>query len=139
MSAEASYLDSSALVKLIVAEPESAALRDDVRRRRTTVVSCALARVEVPRAVLAQGNEAVRRASSLLGRIDLVAVDDALLDVAASLPPAVLRSLDAVHVAAAQALGESLDSVVCYDRRMARAARAAGLPVSAPGAESTST
>jgi predicted nucleic acid-binding protein len=139
MSAEATYLDSSALVKLAVAEPESDALRDDLRRRRTSLVSCALARVEVPRAVRAQGNEAVRRASSLLGRIDLVAVDDALLDAGASLPPAVLRSLDAVHVAAAQALGESLDSIVCYDRRMVRAARAAGLPVSAPGAESTAT
>jgi predicted nucleic acid-binding protein len=125
------YLDSSALVKLVVTEPESAALRRYLRRRPLRV-SSALARVEVPRAVRAHGRAAVARARAVLARLRLLRLDDALLDEAAELDGGVLRSLDAIHLASAATLGTELDAVLTYDRRMTEAARAMGIAVSAP-------
>lgn len=132
MSAEAAvYLDSSAIVKLVVAEPESRALVHYLRDHPNRV-SCALARVEVIRAVRPHGEAAVGWARQLLARISLLRLDDVLLDVAAALDGAALRSLDAIHLAAAQALGDELAEIVTYDHRMAHAARGFGLAVSAP-------
>lgn len=125
------YLDSSALVKLIVAEAESNALRRYLRRRAARV-SCALARVEVVRAVRPHGGAAVARARQILLRLDLLHLDDELLEDAATLDGSVLRSLDAIHLAAARTLGDELTAVVTYDERMTAAALRLGLPVSAP-------
>jgi len=125
------YLDSSALVKLVIVEPESSALRrylaDEPAR-----ASCALARVEVLRAVRGHGALAFARARRLLQRLTLVPIDEELLDAAASLDPRVLRSLDAIHLAAALLFGDELTSVVTYDRRMAKAAGLVDLAVAAP-------
>jgi uncharacterized protein len=133
MSAErATYLDSSALVKLVVREPESAALRGYLRRGRRTLVSSSLARVEVRRALAPLGAHAVTRGTEVLARVNLIRVSDRVLDVAAMLPPAELRSLDAIHLATASQLGASLARVVTYDERMAGAARALGWTVAAP-------
>ena len=132
MSAEAAvYLDSSAIVKLVVAEAESRALTDYLRDHPSRV-SCALARVEVIRAVRPHGAAAVGRAGQLLARISLLRLDDVLLDAAAELEGTTLRSLDAIHLAAARAFGDELGEVVTYDRRMADAAHRFGLAVSAP-------
>ncbi len=128
----ATYLDSSAIVKLVVAEPESAALRTYLRRRRP-LVSSALARMEVKRAVLAEGPSAIARAHSVLERIDLVRLNDRLLGAAGELLPADLRSLDAIHLATALELGSDLSRVVTYDGRMGTAARQLGLTTAAPG------
>ncbi|MDP8971401.1 MAG: type II toxin-antitoxin system VapC family toxin [Actinomycetota bacterium] len=125
------YLDSSALVKLVVAEPESSALRRYLRQRQVRV-SCALAQVEVVRAVRAHGQEAIGRAREVVGRTRLLRLDDALLDAAAALDGGVLRSLDAIHLAAAGSFREALGAVVTYDRRMTDAAAGLGLPVAAP-------
>jgi predicted nucleic acid-binding protein len=129
------YLDSSALVKLVVAEPESGALRQFLRRRPERVTS-ALARVEVVRAVRAHGDLAVRRAHRVLARVRTLRIDDGVLDAAASLDPRVLRSLDAIHVASARELGSDLESLVTYDSRMAEATLALGMTVRAPGSVS---
>jgi uncharacterized protein len=132
MSAErATYLDSSAIVKLAVAEAHSAALRGYLRRRRPLVAS-ALARTEVGRALAPLGGRAVARGADVLARIDLIRVSDRLLDLAAGLPPPQLRSLDAIHLATAQHLGATLDRVVTYDARTASAARSLGLRVTSP-------
>ncbi|MGZ4141780.1 MAG: type II toxin-antitoxin system VapC family toxin [Actinomycetota bacterium] len=132
MSAErATYLDSSAIVKLAVHEPESAALRRYLRRRRP-LVSSALARTEVARALLPLGPEAARRGRDVLARIDLARVNDRVLSAAGMLLPADVRSLDAIHLATAQELGSDLARIVTYDDRMADAARALGFNVSAP-------
>lgn len=125
------YLDSSALVKLVVREPESRALVGYLRRRPARA-SCALARVEVIRAVRSHGPSAVTRARQLLDRIGLLRLDDVLLDEAAELEGAAIRSLDAIHLAAARTLGGGLGEVVTYDLRMAEAARQMRLPVTAP-------
>jgi hypothetical protein len=125
------YLDSSALVRLVVAEPESTALRRELRRHRHRA-SCALARVEVVRAVRAHGAAAVTRAYHVLRRLDLIRLDDELLDAAAALDASVLRSLDAIHLAAARTFGDELTAVITYDARMTAAANAVGLTVAAP-------
>lgn len=125
------YLDSSALVKLVVAEPESPALRrylaDEPDRS-----SCALARVEVTRAVRGHGLAALTRARRVLQRLHLVQLDDELLETAAALDPRILRSLDALHLAAAQLFGDELTALVTYDRRMAAAAGLIDVSVVAP-------
>jgi predicted nucleic acid-binding protein len=126
------YLDSSAIVKLVIAEPESAALRRYLRRHRTRA-SCALARVEVVRAVRGHGPEAAMRAMQVLRRLDILALDTELLHAAAALDPGILRSLDAIHLAAAQTFAGDLQAVVTYDSRMQTGAALLGLRVAAPG------
>ena len=128
------YLDSSALVKLVQREPESAALRRFLRRHRDDRrVTSALARVEVVRAVSAGGSDAVAHARRQLSRVDQVGLDRELLDAAATLAPGtMLRSLDAIHLACAAALGVDLRTLITYDHRMRTAAGSIGVRVDAP-------
>lgn len=130
MSARA-YFDSSALVKLVIREPESAALRRFMRRR-TGRASCALARVEVVRAVKHHGAAAITRARNVVESVELLRIDDDLLDAAADLPVEPLRTLDAIHLAAAQRLGKDLSVLVSYDQRMLAAARSLRITVASP-------
>lgn len=125
------YLDSSAIVKLAVREPESLALRRYLRRRRP-LVSSALARTEVLRALLSAGDEAVTRGHAVLQRIDLVRVNDRILNAAGVLRPSELRSLDAIHLATAQELGDDLRAIVTYDDRMVAAAKHLGYRIVQP-------
>lgn len=125
------YLDSSALVKLVVRESESPTLRRYLENEPDRA-SCTLARVEVVRAVRGRGAPAVARARRLLQRLNLVQMNDELLEAAAIMDPRIVRSLDAIHLAAAQLFGDELTALVTYDRRMADAARSMGLEVAAP-------
>lgn len=127
----ASYLDSSAIVTLVVAEPESVALRKFLRRRRP-LVSSVLARTEVLRAVLAEGDQGARRARAVLARLDLVRINDRVLEAAGVLLPEELPSLDAIHLVTARLLGSDLAHVITYDDRTLDAARTLGLPTAAP-------
>lgn len=126
------YLDSSAIVKLAVAEPESPALRRHLRRRRP-LVSSALARTEVLRALLPAGAAAVASGRSVLADIELARVNDRVLAAAATLEPAELRTLDAIHLATAQRFAAELAQLVTYDDRMLAAAARLGLRTAAPG------
>jgi predicted nucleic acid-binding protein len=128
----ATYLDSSAIVKLAVREPESLALRRYLRRRQP-LVSSALARTEVLRALLPAGDEAVARGRSVLQRLDIVRVNDRILGAAGVLLPPELRSLDAIHLATARELGGELGALVTYDERMVAAARQLGYRIVQPG------
>ena len=127
------YLDSSALVKLVVLEPESAALRQFLRAHALRI-SSALAEVEVPRALLRAGYGAAesRRATEVLARTALVDVDRRILRSAAALAPPDLRSLGAIHLATALSLGQDLAGIVTYDQRLSNAAGGADLAVWAP-------
>lgn len=127
----AAYLDSSAIVKLVIDEPESAALRRFLRRRRP-LVSSALARTEVLRALLLEGEVGITRGRSVLARLDLIRVNDRVLSAAALLLPPDLRSLDAIHLATAQQLGGDLDQIATYDVRMISTAELLGLKTSSP-------
>lgn len=126
------YLDSSAIVKLVVREGETDALRAFLRGAE--LVSSEIADVEVPRAAyLRTGkSETVSRAEQVLGHLALVPLDDELRRSAARARPAELRSLDAIHLVSCLRLATQLDSVVCYDRRLATALRAGRLRVEAP-------
>ena len=127
----ATYLDSSAIMKLVVREPESAALRRYLRRRRP-LVSSALARAEVLRALLPGGEKAIARGRDALRRLDLIRVSDRILDAAGILLPVEVRSLDSIHVATAQQLGGELEGLVTYDDRMIEAAARLGQRVASP-------
>ena len=133
MSAEQrlTYIDSSAIVKLVVAEPESKALRRYVARRQP-LVSSALARTEVARALMPGGAEAVARGHQALRSIQLLRVNDRVLSEAGRIEPAELRSLDAIHLASVSQLGAAVKQIVTYDERMAGAAAALGWFVAAP-------
>lgn len=125
------YLDSSAIVKLVAREPQSASLRRFLRRRGP-LVSSALARTEVTRAVLELPDPFLRRASDVLSRIDLVRINNRVLMDAGVLPPASLRSLDAIHLATAALFADTLGGFVTYDSRMSLTAKSYGWSVHAP-------
>ncbi len=127
----ATYLDSSAIVKLAVRESESVALGRYLRRRRP-LISSSLARAEVIRALLPAGPEAVAAGRRVLTRLDLVRISTGVLDEAGVILPAGLRSLDAIHLATARRLGQDLGTIVTYDERMAEAATRLGHRVAAP-------
>jgi predicted nucleic acid-binding protein len=127
----ATYLDSSAIVKLAVREAESAALRRYLRRRRPLVTS-SLARAEVLGALLPGGDNAVAAGRKVLTRLELVRINNRVLDEAATLLPVGVRTLDAIHLATASQLGPDLGMLVTYDDRMAEAAKHIGYRVVAP-------
>ena len=126
------YLDSSAFVKLVVAERRSSALRAYLRRQDRRRVSSALLRTEAVRAVRLLGPDALAQTRRALRAIDLIAVSDGVLDAAGTLEPRVLRTLDAIHIATALALGDDLSVIVTYDERMADSAHLLGLPIAMP-------
>ena len=126
------YLDSSAFLKLIVEETESAAVRTFLANRDARRVSSALLRTESLRAVRNLGPDAVGTVREGLRRVDLVGIDDRILDAAGTLEPMVLRTLDAIHLATAIAVGDDLDVVMTYDDRMVEAARLLGLATATP-------
>ncbi|MEX2372563.1 MAG: type II toxin-antitoxin system VapC family toxin [Dehalococcoidia bacterium] len=125
------YLDASALVKLILTEAETPALVAYLRERAIRY-SAGIAYTEVLRAVRRQRPHLVSVAMRALGGLNLIDIDDTLLARAATVDPPEVRSLDAIHIAAALTLEDELDAFVTYDRRMAEAAQAAGLRVEAP-------
>ena len=141
------YLDSCALVKLILTEKETEALTSFLSDRRSEMVSSQLALTEVVRVVRRSCYDPQRRlavdpvvrderiatAARLLDRIDLVIVDRTIFTTAAAFDddPHV-GSLDAIHLVCAKEIGAALDSFVTYDKALARAAAAAGLPLEQP-------
>jgi uncharacterized protein len=127
------YLDSSALVKLALAEPESSALADWLAERTDqALVSSALHRTEVLRAIWLAEPGALPRGQRIIRRIGRVALSHDVLDNAATLPPASLGTAGAIHLASALAIRRDLVSFVSYDKTLLDAARDAGLPVDSP-------
>lgn len=125
--------DTSALVKLVVAEDESQALVHFLGAHVDDSWFCAaLARTELIRAVAPNGAPAIAGARDLLNRLDTVTLTRQLLDDAGTLLPLRLRSLDAIHLAAAQRAGGSLRAVVTYDSRMLAAAADLGIATTSP-------
>lgn len=116
----------------MVDEAESRQLQDLVLRTRA--VSCTLLRTELRRAASRVTTvDVLPLAEEVLAGTRLVAVDEAMLDRAGSLAPVSLRSLDAIHIAAALVVAEEISAVVTYDARMAAAARFHGFEVWSPG------
>jgi uncharacterized protein len=128
----AHYIDTSALVKLVVAERETEALQAWFAEADRGPVSCDLARAELVRAVRRAAPDRVVEAREVLDSVTLIETTTAIFEDAGLLDPTILRTLDAVHIAAALVLGDDLEAMVTYDDRMAEAARANGIAVVAP-------
>jgi uncharacterized protein len=127
------YIDSSALVKLALAEPESRALsRWLAERADQPLVSSVLHRSEVPRAVWLAEPGALPRSYRVIKRIGKVALTPDVLDTSATVPPKSLNTTHAIHLASALALKRDLTAFVAYDERLLEAAKEAGLPTASP-------
>jgi len=126
------YADTSAVVKLVVAEPESAALRAWLLEPGRELVACDLVRTELFRVVRRVDPEVMVQARRVLETITLVQVSTSMFEVAGRVDPVDLRSLDAVHLAAALELGDDLEGVLTYDERLAAAANLHGIRTVAP-------
>lgn len=126
------YLDTSALVKLVVAESESKALRSWLTESERHLVACDLVRTELMRAVRRAAPDRVLQARMVLDAVTLVALTAAVCEEGGRLEAVTLRSLDALHVAAALDLGDDLAGMVTYDERLASVAMAYGIEVVAP-------
>ena len=125
------YLDSSAVLKFIFAEPESATAKKEIVG---ILYSSELVRVEVIRAVLRIAPELMDRALSVLSKIRIIKIKSAVLVRAERLPESVnVRGMDAIHLASANTLGRIGQIIVTYDKNMAKAALELGYIVESPG------
>jgi predicted nucleic acid-binding protein len=127
------YLDSSALVKLVLTESESQALSQWLAERADlALVSSALHRTEVARAVWRADPSALPRGLRQMRGVAKVTVSTAILESASVIPPQALRASDAIHLASALSIRRDLNAFVAYDKRLVAAARDAGLPTASP-------
>lgn len=130
------YADTSALGKLVSRERETPALLRWLATNPASIVTSSLAGVELTRAAQRRDPSLVRTARGLLDSLLLIPLDGRILDVASTIGTPSLRSLDALHLATALDIGESITAFITYDRPLGVAAEALGLSVIAPGARS---
>lgn len=129
------YLDSAAVVKLIRREAASDALVDWLNEQVDRIfVSSSLVEVELPRALRRHEPALLTAAPSVLAQISMYDIDETVRSTAAAYQDPWIRSLDAIHLATANAvLGDDLTAFVSYDRRLLATAKAIGLPIESPG------
>lgn len=141
------YFDTCALLKLVRADAQSGALGAFIDARPAARwFTSELARTELARAVRRVNHDARGRLTDqarlraelshverLWDRLDLIAVSTRVLTEAAAIEQPFLRTLDAIHLAAAASLRGGLSAFVTYDERLAAAAGEIGLPVLSPG------
>ena len=130
------YLDTSALVKQIRIEADSAALAEWLNARlEIPWVTSVLTEVELPRAIRAVAPEGLPAVPSVLARLNRFEIDPLVRSTAAAYTDPALRSLDAIHLATAQTASAHtpLTAFVTYDSRLAAAVQAIGIPTVAPG------
>lgn len=128
----AHYLDTSALVKLVVAEAESRALRRWLTSANRDPLTSDLARTELLRAIRRAAPNRAVAAHEVLAAMTVVTLSTETYEAAARLDPTTLPSLDALHLAVALELGDDLDGIVVYDQRLEGAANAYGISTLAP-------
>ena len=132
------YADTSALVKLVVREAESDALETEVARW-DRIAASDIVSIELSRAAARARSEGRADAADgrvvleLLAALSIVPMTDEVRALAATMEPVELRTLDAIHLSCALALGDELAGILTYDHRMADAARSRGVAVIAPG------
>ncbi|MBL7493468.1 type II toxin-antitoxin system VapC family toxin [Frankia sp. AgB1.9] len=131
------YLDSAAIVKLVRAEAETAALVDWLNARpQSPRFTSALAEIEVPRALRRVAPEALHAVPAVMAHLYRLEIDATVRSVAATLDDPLLRSLDAIHLATAILVarrdGVIIDAFVTYDQRLLGAAEKADLPTASP-------
>ena len=127
------YLDSSAILKYVFAEPERPAM---VKALTSQAISSELARLEVKRAVFRINPKDIELANEELSRINFVSISNQVLTVAESFTGSVtLATLDAIHVATAITLGHQIEGIITYDKQMIANAAVMGIKVLSPGAK----
>ena len=130
-------MDTSALTKLLVAEPETPELRTWLTEQGDQgeyAATSALGRVELMRVVARYGEPGqAERARYLLDGLDILPLTEPVITLAETIGPATLRSLDAIHLAAAARIKRELTAVVTYDHRLLDGCREVGLPTASPG------
>jgi uncharacterized protein len=126
------YLDTSAALKLVVPEPETAGLELWIAQRAGVPrISSRLLRIELLRAVSRQAPQRTNRAHVVLSAVALLSMDEAA-PTAEVIGDPMPRSLDAIHLATAYGIRTSLTAFICYDKRLCASAQALGLPVESP-------
>ena len=125
------YLDTSVLGRVLLDEPDRAAILREIQGFDVRVAS-RLLRIELRR--LALRHELLEAADRLLARVSLIPLDDAILAAAETTPPSTVATLDAIHLTTALRLADAgaLDAVMTYDLQLAEGARQHGLTVLAP-------
>ena len=125
------YADSSAILKLLIVEKESAALTNFID---FTLKSSVLTRVEIIRELHKIAPEKIAQAQVILAGIDLTPLNPAILSAAENFAPAItLKSLDALHVASVLFLGAAVEGLITYDKAMIKNAKELGITVVSPG------
>jgi predicted nucleic acid-binding protein len=123
------YIDTSAAVKLLVTEAESDALIAALSDGGHQMVSSDLLETELGRVAIRIGVPG-SGVAAVVARFDLATPDRSTYRQAALLPYPGLRSLDALHIAAA--IGLNADAVITYDHRMIEACDWLGVRVISP-------
>jgi len=127
------YLDTSATVKLVTAEQESPALINWLNDHPDEhLATSAIGHIELIRAATRAGAAATAAARTVASTIDTLVLTDTIAAIAATIPPAELRTLDAIHLATAHAHRHSLTAFCVYDRRLLEAAESQDLPTVSP-------
>lgn len=127
------YLDTSALVKLVIEEVESAALEQWLVLQEQPVTTSVIGRVELVRTCRRIEPDSVATANLLIADLPFVPLTNWVVVTAENIGSPTLRSLDAIHLASAFELGEALTGFVTYDKRLRDAAVLTNLPVMTPG------
>ncbi len=132
-------MDTSALTKLLIAEPQPAELRVWLTaqiEQGDSAATSTLGRVELMRTVARFGEtDQSDRARYLLDGLDVLPLTEPVMTLAESVGPANLRSLDAIHLAAAAHFRQEVTAFVTYDHRLLNGCRNIGLPTASPGAD----
>lgn len=125
-----SYVDASALAKLVVDEPGSDVMARwyfEAERVSTSVIGI----IETRRAATRRAHDPAHLEATMRSVV-AISLDRSIVRTAATVGPPSLRTLDAIHLATALGLGDELEAFVTYDDRLAEAARMLGLPVVRP-------
>jgi predicted nucleic acid-binding protein len=125
------YIDSSAIIKLIRLEKESAAL---IKKLPSGLIASRISRIEVTRTIIRYEPDLLDATYDVLADIQMVPVEDAIITIAENLPQFIdLRSLDSLHIASALSIKNVLKGVITYDKEMVKAAVALGFKTLSPG------
>ena len=125
------YIDSSAIIKLIKPEKESAAL---IKKLPSGLIASRISRVEVTRTIIRYEPDLLDATYDVLADIQMIPVEDAIITIAENLPQFIdLRSLDSLHIASALSIKNVLKGVITYDKEMAKAAVSLGFKTLSPG------
>jgi len=132
------YVDTSALLKLLVREAESAAIERELLTWSELATSV-ITEVELPRAVARARKErpdAVIDGSvvlqGVLASAAIIPLSESAVAASCKVKPVHIGALDAIHIASALALDRQLAGVATYDKRMQDALVPLGVRVIAP-------